>query len=120
MVPSKGPEYGLKRIECEEIQSADVEGLKLDEDGVAERGLIVRHLVLPEGLAGTEEVLNWIATVLSPRVHVSLIELLVALPVARFVTTPGATVSGTGNVFPLGLFDNPDQLGTSSAVFKAK
>lgn len=39
---------------------------------VARRGLIVRHLVLPAGLAGTAEVLRWIAAELSPRVHVSL------------------------------------------------
>lgn len=46
--------------------------LLLDKEGIARRGLIVRHLVLPNGLAGTEEVLRWIATELSPRVHVSL------------------------------------------------
>ncbi len=48
--------------------------LLLDEGGLARRGMIVRHLVLPEGLAGTGEVLNWIATALSPRVHVSLMD----------------------------------------------
>jgi putative pyruvate formate lyase activating enzyme len=48
--------------------------LVLDKGGLARRGMIVRHLVLPEGLAGTGEVLNWIATTLSPRVHVSLMD----------------------------------------------
>jgi putative pyruvate formate lyase activating enzyme len=48
--------------------------LVLDESSLAGRGMIVRHLVLPEGLAGTGEVLNWIATALSPRVHVSLMD----------------------------------------------
>lgn len=46
--------------------------LVLDEDGIARRGLIVRHMVLPAGLAGTAEVLRWIAAELSPGVHVSL------------------------------------------------
>jgi putative pyruvate formate lyase activating enzyme len=46
--------------------------LVLDDEGLARRGLIVRHLVLPAGLAGTAEVLRWIAAELSPRVHVSL------------------------------------------------
>ena len=46
--------------------------LVLDDKGLARRGLIVRHLVLPAGLAGTAEVLRWIATELSPRVPVSL------------------------------------------------
>jgi putative pyruvate formate lyase activating enzyme len=31
-------------------------------------------MVLPEGLAGTAEVLGWIAGALSPRVHVSLMD----------------------------------------------
>jgi putative pyruvate formate lyase activating enzyme len=47
-------------------------GLAVDDDGLARRGLIVRHLVLPGGLAGTAEVLRWIARELSPRVPVSL------------------------------------------------
>lgn len=48
--------------------------LLLDDDGLARRGLIVRHMVLPGGLAGTEGVLRWIAAKLSPRVHVSLMD----------------------------------------------
>lgn len=44
--------------------------LKL-EDGIAKKGLIIRHLVLPEGRAGTRNVLAWIAQNL-PGVHVSL------------------------------------------------
>ncbi len=46
--------------------------LELDEDGVARRGLLVRHLVLPEGLAGTAEMARWLATQVSPntRIHV--------------------------------------------------
>lgn len=50
------------------------EELVLDESGVAQRGLIVRHLVLPGGLAGTPEVLCWLSEALSPRVHVSLMD----------------------------------------------
>jgi putative pyruvate formate lyase activating enzyme len=48
--------------------------LVLDGDGLARRGLVVRHMVLPGGLAGTGEVLRWIAAELSPRVHVSLMD----------------------------------------------
>jgi putative pyruvate formate lyase activating enzyme len=46
--------------------------------GLARRGMIVRHLVLPadrlhpQGLAGTADALRWIATRLSPQIHVSL------------------------------------------------
>ncbi len=50
------------------------DALILDEEGIARRGMIVRHLVLPGGLAGTAAVLRWIAEELSPRVHVSLMD----------------------------------------------
>jgi len=44
----------------------------LDANGLALRGMIIRHMVLPERLAGTEQVLNWIARELSPSMYVSL------------------------------------------------
>lgn len=46
--------------------------LILSEDGIAQRGLMVRHLVLPGNLAGTRDTLTWLASTLSPRVYVSL------------------------------------------------
>ena len=49
-----------------------VGNLVTDDEGVAERGLIVRHLILPEGLAGSEASLEWLATGVSPDVHVSV------------------------------------------------
>lgn len=48
--------------------------LILDNEGIAHRGMIVRHLVLPHGLADSPGVLGWIATKLSPAVHVSLMD----------------------------------------------
>ena len=41
-------------------------------DGVARRGLLVRHLVLPGGLAGTEEVLRFIAEEISRDTSVNI------------------------------------------------
>ncbi len=46
--------------------------LVLDSDGIAMRGLIVRHLILPEDTAQTCESMAFIAERLSPEVHVSL------------------------------------------------
>ena len=46
--------------------------LVLDEAGIARRGLIVRHLVLPNGLAGSRESLTWLAEEVSPAVTVSI------------------------------------------------
>jgi len=49
--------------------------LALDESGLARRGLLIRHLVLPENLAGTEEVLNFIAHEISPNTYLNLMDL---------------------------------------------
>jgi putative pyruvate formate lyase activating enzyme len=46
--------------------------LTLDEAGVARRGVIVRHLVLPHSLAGTREALRRLAEEVSPTITVSL------------------------------------------------
>lgn len=46
--------------------------LVLDDEGTAVRGMIIRHLVLPGGLAQSAEVFRWIARELSPNVHVSV------------------------------------------------
>jgi putative pyruvate formate lyase activating enzyme len=46
--------------------------VELDERGVARRGLIIRHLVLPQGLAGSEETFRWVAANLSPHVYFSI------------------------------------------------
>ncbi len=40
--------------------------------GVATRGLLVRHLVLPGGLAGTRRIIGWIADNLGPQTALSL------------------------------------------------
>jgi len=46
--------------------------LAVDGDGVAVRGLIIRHLVLPGGISGTEEVMKLISSELSKNVAISL------------------------------------------------
>ncbi len=46
--------------------------LKLDERGLAKRGVLVRHLVMPDGAAGTREIMNFLAGELSPGTVVNL------------------------------------------------
>jgi putative pyruvate formate lyase activating enzyme len=46
--------------------------LMFDEHGLALRGLIVRHLVMPGEIAGTHEILNWIAQELGPDTYVNV------------------------------------------------
>ena len=51
-----------------------VGNLLLDERGIAVRGLLVRHLVLPEGLAGTRMVVEFLSRELSPDTYVNIMD----------------------------------------------
>lgn len=61
----------VNRIVLREMQR-QVGDLKMDARGIASRGLLVRHLVLPGGLAGSENVLEFIATALSRNAYVNV------------------------------------------------
>jgi len=63
--------------------------LVVDDRGVARRGLLVRHLVMPRGLAGTGAVAAWLANELSPHMRINIMgqyhpEGLAALDRSRF------------------------------------
>jgi putative pyruvate formate lyase activating enzyme len=44
----------------------------MDRRGVAQRGLLVRHLVLPEGLAGTAEIVRFLRDEVSPDTYINV------------------------------------------------
>ena len=46
--------------------------LKIDKNGIAEHGLIIRHLVLPNKLAGTKEIAGFIVKEISPNTYVNI------------------------------------------------
>lgn len=46
--------------------------LQVDGEGIASRGMLVRHLVLPNGLSQTREALKFLSREISPEVHLSL------------------------------------------------
>jgi putative pyruvate formate lyase activating enzyme len=48
--------------------------LVVDEDGLALRGLLVRHLVMPNALAGTREIMHFLAEELSPDTYVNIMD----------------------------------------------
>jgi putative pyruvate formate lyase activating enzyme len=48
--------------------------LKVDEDGLALRGVLVRHLVMPGLLDDTREILRWLAAECSPDTYVNLMD----------------------------------------------
>jgi putative pyruvate formate lyase activating enzyme len=48
--------------------------LRTDERGIAMRGVILRHLVMPHNLAGTDRFLRWVAEELSPDTYVNVMD----------------------------------------------
>jgi len=48
--------------------------LKTDDRGIAVKGLLVRHLVLPNNLAGTEKVMEFLATEISTETFVNIMD----------------------------------------------
>jgi putative pyruvate formate lyase activating enzyme len=48
--------------------------LQLDENGIATRGLLVRHLILPGGLAGTDQTVKFLAEEISRETYLNLMD----------------------------------------------
>ncbi len=48
--------------------------LQMDAEGLARRGLLIRHLVMPGCLDETRSILHWIATELGPDTYVNLMD----------------------------------------------
>jgi len=46
--------------------------LIMDTDGVAVRGVLVRHLVMPDRLAGTKDVCRFLAGEVSPQTYINI------------------------------------------------
>jgi putative pyruvate formate lyase activating enzyme len=71
---SSAPGYReINRAAVKEMLS-QVGHLQCDDQGIAKQGLVIRHLVLPEGGAGSAETLAWIGENLGRETHVSLMK----------------------------------------------
>ena len=69
---SKVPDYTQVNQAAIREMHRQVGDLVLDGEGIAQSGLLVRHLVLPGGLAGTQEVLRFLAEEISRRTYLNL------------------------------------------------
>ena len=69
---SGAPDYRDVMTAALKEMHRQVGDLQINERGVAERGLMVRHLVLPNGLAGTREICDFIASEISPNTYVNI------------------------------------------------
>lgn len=68
----EAPDYPQKARAALLEMHRQVGDLIIDTDGIARRGLLVRHLVLPGGLAGTREIMRFIAEAISPNTYVNI------------------------------------------------
>ena len=68
---SEAPDYVARSRQAIKEMYRQVGGLVVDKSGLAQRGLIVRHLILPNGLSGSRESLTWLAKEVSSRVTIS-------------------------------------------------
>ena len=82
----KAKDYPVHARAAIEEMHRQVGDLAFDEDGLARRGLLVRHLVMPGGLEDTAEILGWLAA-LSPATYVNVMDQY--HPDGRVVRQPG-------------------------------
>jgi len=69
---SNAPDYFEVCRKALKEMHRQVGDLEVSEEGLAERGLLIRHLVLPNNLAGSEAVLRFIAEKLSRESYVNI------------------------------------------------
>jgi putative pyruvate formate lyase activating enzyme len=69
---SKAPDYVERARAAIKEMYRQVGNLIVDEENIAQRGLMVRHLILPNGIAGSRDSLSWLVREVSPQVTVSL------------------------------------------------
>lgn len=71
---ANAPDYPeMARIAVKEMHH-QVGDLIIDDNGLATRGMLFRHLVMPEGLAETEEILTFIADKISKNSYVNVMD----------------------------------------------
>jgi putative pyruvate formate lyase activating enzyme len=68
----KATDYPEKaRLAVKEMHR-QVGDLTVDDMGIARRGLLIRHLVMPDGLAGTRDIMRFLATEVSKNTYVNV------------------------------------------------
>jgi putative pyruvate formate lyase activating enzyme len=68
------PDYAEVNQAAVREMHRQVGDLVLDGEGIACRGLLVRHLVLPENLAGTDRIVTFLARAISPDTYLNLMD----------------------------------------------
>ncbi len=71
---SNAPDYPAVLKEILKEMHRQVGDLTVDSKGIAERGLLIRHLVMPNGTASSEDVLRFIAEEISVHSYVNVMD----------------------------------------------
>jgi putative pyruvate formate lyase activating enzyme len=71
---SDAPDYRERAMEALKEMHRQVGDLLMDDQGIAGRGLLVRHLVMPEGIAGTEKIMEFLAAEISLNTYVNVMD----------------------------------------------
>jgi len=71
---SNAPDYPQVLKEVLKEMYRQVGDLHMDENGIAQKGLLIRHLVMPEDLAGTEDLMRFIAEEISRDSYVNVMQ----------------------------------------------
>jgi putative pyruvate formate lyase activating enzyme len=66
------PDYPQKAREALIEMHCQVGDLVVDEDGIARKGLLLRHLVMPNNLAGTDKILEFVSQKISPATYTNI------------------------------------------------
>jgi putative pyruvate formate lyase activating enzyme len=90
-------DYPDRNREAVREMHRQVGDLALDDDGVAVRGLLVRHLVLPRGLAGTAEVCSFLSREVSADTYINVMDQY--RPCYKALDVPELSRSLTGEEF---------------------
>jgi putative pyruvate formate lyase activating enzyme len=70
----KAPDYPEVARRAIKEMHRQVGPLRLDEFGLAKRGVLLRHLVMPGGVAGTREIFRWVAEEVSIHTYVNVMD----------------------------------------------
>ena len=70
----KAPDYRERAKAAIKEMHRQVGDLVMDRRNIARRGLLIRHLVLPGGIAGSREVIDFIANRISPKTYLNIMD----------------------------------------------
>jgi len=68
------PDYREVAISALREMHRQVGDLAMNERGIARRGLLVRHLVMPNQVGGTQEIMEFLAKEISPNTYVNVMD----------------------------------------------